>query len=116
MAVATSASSGAQTDFPGVKDEHYFAEERQGWKGYVEWERYPEKKKQAKETLAQYKFPGPPEFQLAPLPKTNPLLEGVRFKQYHYALGKPLKDYPQQSWEYVEKEKAEDMLHILQVC
>lgn len=34
-----------------------FAEERKGWKGYVEWERYPEKKKQAAEILARYDFP-----------------------------------------------------------
>ncbi|EAT79539.2 hypothetical protein SNOG_13212 [Parastagonospora nodorum SN15] len=34
-----------------------FAEERKGWKGYVEWERYPEKKKQAAEVLARYDFP-----------------------------------------------------------
>jgi hypothetical protein len=35
----------------------FFAEERKGWKGYVEWERYPEKKKQAEKILAQYDFP-----------------------------------------------------------
>jgi sulfite oxidase len=34
-----------------------FAEERKGWKGYIEWERYPDKKKQAAEILAQYDFP-----------------------------------------------------------
>ena len=35
----------------------FFPEEREGWNGYVEWEKYPEKKKQAEEILAQYKFP-----------------------------------------------------------
>jgi hypothetical protein len=35
----------------------FFAEERKGWKGYVEWERYPEKKAQAEKILAQYDFP-----------------------------------------------------------
>jgi sulfite oxidase len=35
----------------------FFEEERKGWKGYVEWERYPEKKKQAEEILAKYDFP-----------------------------------------------------------
>jgi sulfite oxidase len=35
----------------------HFEEERPGWKGYIEWERYPEKKKQAAEILAKYDFP-----------------------------------------------------------
>lgn len=39
---------GTEPDFP---------EERDGWKGYIEWERYPEKKKRAAEILAQYDFP-----------------------------------------------------------
>lgn len=34
-----------------------FEEERKGWKGYIEWERYPEKKKLAAEVLAKYDFP-----------------------------------------------------------
>jgi sulfite oxidase len=34
-----------------------FDEEREGWKGYIEWERYPEKKKKAAEILAKYDFP-----------------------------------------------------------
>jgi sulfite oxidase len=34
-----------------------FPEELPGWKGYVEWEKYPEKKKKAAEVLAQYDFP-----------------------------------------------------------
>ncbi|KAL2355352.1 hypothetical protein BJ546DRAFT_1060373 [Cryomyces antarcticus] len=67
--------------------EAYFPEERAGWKGYIEWEDYPEKKKKAAKILAQYDFPPPPEYQLALIPQTNPLLEGVRWKQYHYALG-----------------------------
>lgn len=44
--------------------------------------------------LAKYEFPPPPEFQLTPLPNTNPILEGVRWKQYHYAMGPTLKDQP----------------------
>jgi sulfite oxidase len=35
----------------------YFEEEREGWKGYIEWEKYPEKKKQAQQILAKYDFP-----------------------------------------------------------
>jgi len=54
-----------------------------------------------------------PEFQLVPLPKTNPILEGVRWKQYHYALGKMTKDIPAESWLFVEKEKSPDMIHVL---
>ena len=34
-----------------------FPEELPGWGGYVEWEKYPEKKKKAAEILAQYDFP-----------------------------------------------------------
>ncbi len=34
-----------------------FEEEREGWKGYIEWERYPEKKKNAAEIMAKYDFP-----------------------------------------------------------
>jgi sulfite oxidase len=51
---------------------------------------------------------------LAPLPDTNPILEGVRWKYYHYALGGTIKDIPDISWNYVKKEKAEDMIHVLQ--
>ena len=38
-------------------DEPVFAEERNGWGGYVEWEKYPDKKKQAAEILASHTFP-----------------------------------------------------------
>lgn len=51
-----------------------------------------------------------PEFQLVPLPKTNPVLIGTRWKQYHEALGiGHLVDY---SWEVVQKEKP-DIIHLL---
>ena len=36
----------------------FFAEEREGWHGYIEWEKYPEKQKKAAEILAQYTFAG----------------------------------------------------------
>jgi hypothetical protein len=35
----------------------HFPEERPGWGGYIEWEKYPEKKKEAAEILARYDFP-----------------------------------------------------------
>jgi hypothetical protein len=34
-----------------------FEEELPGWHGYVEWEKYPEKKKRAKELMKQFNFP-----------------------------------------------------------
>jgi sulfite oxidase len=40
-----------------TEEEPDFPEEREGWRGYVEWERYPEKKKKAAEILAKYDFP-----------------------------------------------------------
>ncbi|KAL8829865.1 MAG: hypothetical protein Q9170_005988 [Blastenia crenularia] len=93
--------------------EAYFEEEAEGWHGYVEWEKYPEKKAQAAAILSQYAFTDPPEFQLQPLPQTNPVLEGLRWKQYHAALGPTLENLPAESWEIVKKEKSEDMLHVL---
>jgi sulfite oxidase len=86
--VITLKNTGDQAEFPTREDGPRFSEEKLGYGGYVEWEKYPEKKKQAAEVLSRYKFPGPPEFQLNPLPRANPVLEGVRWKQYHYAMGK----------------------------
>ena len=41
-----------------------FAEEYPGkWRGYIEWENYPENKAKAVEILALHKFPPLPEFQ-----------------------------------------------------
>jgi len=42
------------------------------------------------------------------------VLEGVRWKQYHAAMGTTLENLPAESWEIVKQEKAEDMLHILE--
>lgn len=33
-------------------------EERDGWHGYVEWEKYPERKKRVKEYMKNFDFPG----------------------------------------------------------
>ena len=65
--------------------EKMFAEEKKGWRGYIEWEDFPDKKAKAAEILARHKFPPPPEFQLGPVPDTNPVLEGVRWKLWHKA-------------------------------
>ncbi|SLM33845.1 oxidoreductase molybdopterin binding domain-containing protein [Lasallia pustulata] len=108
--------SNERLDIPLRESNHpqaYFPEEEKGWHGYIEWEKYPEKQAKAAEILAQYSFLGPPEFQMVPIPDTNPRLEGVRWKQYHAALGSTLKDLPQESWDIVKKEKAEDMIHVL---
>ncbi|KAL9079658.1 MAG: hypothetical protein Q9157_001490 [Trypethelium eluteriae] len=91
----------------------FFEEERPGWKGFVEWEGHNEKKEKAKKILAQYDF-HKAKFQLAPLPSSNPILDGNRWKEYHLALGASLRDIPDISWDYVQKEKAPDMLHVLQ--
>ena len=37
--------------------EPHFPEETEGWKGYIEWEKYPEKKKEAEAILEKYDFP-----------------------------------------------------------
>jgi sulfite oxidase len=74
-----------------------FAEEYPGWHGYIEWERYPEKKAQAAALLARYTFPPPPEFQLGPIPDTNPVLDGLRWKLWHKAVGGPLTNVPEKS-------------------
>ena len=50
---------------------------------------------------------------MAPLPDQNPILEGIRWKQYHAALGPALEKMPKESWETVIEEKAEDMIHVL---
>ncbi|KAK5111949.1 hypothetical protein LTR85_011696 [Meristemomyces frigidus] len=91
-----------------------FAEEREGWAGYVEWEEYPEKKAKAHKILSSQNFPPPPEFQLGPIPGTNPVLEGVRWKMWHRAIGGALNTIADISWETVLKEKHPEMLHLLQ--
>ncbi|KAF9449119.1 molybdopterin binding oxidoreductase [Macrolepiota fuliginosa MF-IS2] len=91
-------------------DSHPSNEEKPGWKGYVEWEKYPEKKDAAHNILIRKKFSPIPEFQFVPLPKTNPILIGHRWKEYHQALGiGSIVDY---SWEVVQKEKP-DLIHVL---
>jgi sulfite oxidase len=64
--------------------------------------------------LANFKFPPPPEFQLGPIPDTNPVLDGIRWKLWHKAVGGPLTNVPEDSWKTVLEEKHPDMLHLLQ--
>lgn len=113
--------------FEGKKLSELFPEERSGWRGYVEWELSPERKKVAASLLATKKFTPIPgetsvryflfkltklrlEFQFVPLPKTNPVLIGHRWKEYHEALG--LKSIVDFSWETVQREKP-DLIHLL---
>jgi sulfite oxidase len=69
----------------------------------VEWELYPEKKTKAEKRFQRYDFPPPPEFQLGPIPATNPTLEGIRWKLWHKAIGGALTGIPEDSWETVLK-------------
>ncbi|PPQ78756.1 LOW QUALITY PROTEIN: hypothetical protein CVT25_010759 [Psilocybe cyanescens] len=104
-------------DIPGTEEsnqESPFKDERKGWLGYIEWEKYPEKKELAAAILAKHVFPPPPEFQLGPIPDTNPVLEGVRWKLWHKAIGGDLWSVPEESWLRVIQEKHKDMLHLLQ--
>lgn len=94
----------------GVSLSKLFPEETAGMKGYIEWERYPDRKAVAREILNAKTFDDCPEFQIDPLPKTNPVLIGHRWKQYHEALG--LKRIVDFSWETVLREKP-DMIHLL---
>lgn len=41
----------------------------------------------------------------------NPLTAN---RHYHYAMGPTISNMPDISWEYVKKEKSEDMIHVLQ--
>ena len=59
------------------------------------------------ELMLTFTFVQPPEFQLKPLPDTNPVLEGVRWKQFHAAMGTTLENLPAESWDIVKQEKAE---------
>jgi sulfite oxidase len=76
-------------------------EERQNWKGYIEWENYPEKKAKARKRFSRYRFPPPPEFQLGPVPATNPVLQGIRWKLWHRTMGGDLTHVPEESWRTV---------------
>ncbi|KAK7462372.1 hypothetical protein VKT23_007973 [Stygiomarasmius scandens] len=98
------------TDTENIDIKKAFAEEKLGWRGYVEWEKYPEKKELATRILNKSKFTPIPEFQFVPLPDTNPVLIGHRWKEYHEVLG--LKHIVDFSWETVQKEKP-DLIHLL---
>ncbi|KAK1975730.1 oxidoreductase molybdopterin binding domain-containing protein [Colletotrichum cereale] len=91
-----------------------FAAERKGWVGYVEWENYPAKKAVAHKILTSQTFHPNPEYQLGPIPGTNPVLPGTNWKLWHHAIGGELEKVPDDSWDIVLKEKHPDMLHLLQ--
>ncbi|KAL5452799.1 hypothetical protein PMIN06_005828 [Paraphaeosphaeria minitans] len=91
-----------------------FTRERKGWVGFVEWENYPDKKAAAHKILTSQTFLPNPEFQLGPIPITNPVLPGTHWKMWHHAVGGELAKIPDDSWDLVLKEKHSDMLHLLQ--
>ncbi|KAK4701920.1 hypothetical protein P7C70_g4304, partial [Phenoliferia sp. Uapishka_3] len=64
-----------------------FPAEDNGWHGFVEWEREPERCKKAAIILKTKHFTPIPEFQMNPLPTTNPILLGDRWKEAHLAMG-----------------------------
>ncbi|KAL4782596.1 Oxidoreductase, molybdopterin-binding domain-containing protein [Aspergillus varians] len=97
----------------GNRDE-LFKRELDGWRGYVEWERYPKKKEKARTILTSQTFDPSPDFMFGPIPDTNPVLTGEDFKQWHHAIGGELATVPEDSWRTVLREKHPDMLHLLQ--
>ncbi|KAM5539407.1 hypothetical protein V8D89_006859 [Ganoderma adspersum] len=99
-----------ERSYNGVPLSKLFPQEKLGWRGYVEWESDPQRKRVAAEILNTKKFTPIPEFQFVPLPKTNPVLIGHRWKEYHEALG--LKSIVDFSWQTVLKEKP-GMIHLL---
>jgi sulfite oxidase len=109
-----SAHPAVHPDVQNIDNDKVFAEEREGWRGYIEWEDYPEKKNLAHKIMISHKFPPPPDFQLGPLPDTNPVLTGERWKLWHRAIGGPLTSMPEESWLRVIQEKHKDMLHVLE--
>ena len=52
-------TSNARFDIPLHESNHpesFFPEEVKGWHGYIEWEKYPEKRAKAEEILSKYTF------------------------------------------------------------
>ncbi|KAJ5231637.1 Eukaryotic molybdopterin oxidoreductase [Penicillium citrinum] len=90
-----------------------FKRERPGWKGYVEWEDYPEKKAKARKLLTSQRFPSSPDFMFGPIPETNPVIAGDDFVAWHEALGGELATVAEDSWRIVQQEKHPEMLHLL---
>jgi hypothetical protein len=47
-----------EKDVPDPETTLELQEEIKGWHGYVEWERYPERKKRVKDYMKNFDFPG----------------------------------------------------------
>ncbi|KAF7588549.1 hypothetical protein BBP40_005538 [Aspergillus hancockii] len=73
-----------------------------------------EKKEEAHKNLTSQTFPPNPEFQMGPIPDTNPVLPGTHWKLWHHTVGGELTTAPEDSWKTVLREKHPDMLHLLQ--
>ncbi|KAF2806163.1 uncharacterized protein BDZ99DRAFT_490130 [Mytilinidion resinicola] len=83
-----------------------------GWKRYIEWEHYPEKKKQAAAYLSQYNFPN--NSNSAPFPPPTPSSQASAGNNPTTPSARPSNTSPSISSSYVLAEKALDMLHVLQ--
>lgn len=81
---------------------------------HIEWESHPDKKNVAKKILSLQTFPPDPEYQMGPVPGTNPVLSGTHWKMWHHAIGGELASAPEDSWDIVLQEKHPEMLHLLQ--
>lgn len=81
---------------------------------FVEFESHPERKEAAHKLLTAEVFPPNPEFQMGPIPGTNPVLPGTHWKMWHHSLGGALASVPEDSWQTVLEEKHPEMLHLLQ--
>jgi hypothetical protein len=63
------------------------------------------------QSLLSFLHPPPVfQFQLVPLPSTNPILLGNRWKEYHVSLGPTLENLPGKSWDIVQEEKDTDAM------
>ncbi|KAF5989752.1 hypothetical protein FBULB1_597 [Fusarium bulbicola] len=97
-------------DIPGEPDLRG-QDERPGWRSYVELEDYPQKKAKAHQRFSRVTFRPPPEFHLEPLPATNLVFEGKRWRLWHIAIEVALDQVPQVGWE---TGKHPEMLHLLE--
>lgn len=103
---------GTDMDNPVTLAKLFPTEDGSGWHGYVEWEKEPERCAKAAIILASKAFTPIPDFQSNPLPTTNPILLGERWKEYHLALGPSLENLPEESWKIAQEEKSKDMVRF----
>ncbi|KAG9315976.1 Oxidoreductase, molybdopterin-binding domain-containing protein [Chiua virens] len=112
-----------ELSYNGTPLSQLFADEKPGWSGYVEWEKYLDKKAIAKEILKTHKFTpilvGIPSILLHLLIfSTSSFLSRIPILSWSDIVGKSitkplgLKSIVDFSWETVQKEKP-DLIHLL---